>query len=360
MRLPGVAAACLLLPALIAGGGCSKGSGEGMVEGRATIAGAPAAGADAQFYVRQGEERSGTPFRTVRVGEDGAFRAALPAGNYYLVVRATVRDGARSRTYKGEFAGNPVRVGGGAAARGIEVPLAEMSSGGFTAQENTAVTGSVSIGGRPAEGAHVYAYPAGAGTARGPSWVAFARVGADGRFRLALREGEYLVAARRKGGDDETGAMRESGESSGDDARRVSLPGGAVRDVGTIALHVPEESKRRARAGLGGQETFAAELRGTVVRDDGSPGAGVYVMAYADRRMIGRPFAVSGKTGADGTFVLRLPRAGTYYLGARSAYGGPLSPGEWVGSWDGAADHGISVAAGERRAGLAIRVVEKW
>jgi hypothetical protein len=360
MKANRILAAALLALASMSAAGCSRGGGDGTVEGKATIAGSPAGGADAQFFVKQGVERSGTPFRTVRAGQDGAFRAAMPPGSYYLVVRATVRDGARSRAYKGEFPGNPVRVDAGGRVEGVVVALAEMSSGGFAAQEKTGVTGAVTLAGRPLEGAYVYAYPASAKTARGPAYLAFARTGADGRFRLALREGEFLVAARRKGGDDETGAMRETGESSGEDIRRVSLSAGIMREIGSIALHQPEEGRRRERAEKGGQETFAAELRGTVTREGGAPGEGIYVMAYADRRMIGRPFAVSGKTGADGAFTLRLPRAGTFYIGARSAFGGPLSPGEWVGSWDGAADHGIAVSEGDRKAGLRIQVVEKW
>ncbi len=348
------------LALLLSIAGCSKGGGDGKVEGKATIAGAGAAGADAQFFVKQGAERSGTPFLTVRAGDDGVFRASMPPGNYYLVVRATVRDGARNRTYKGEYPANPVRVAAGGRIGPAVVPLAEMSSGGFMPQEKTGVAGIVKMSGSPASGAYVYAYPAAAKTARGPAYVAFARTSADGRFRLPLREGEFLVVARRKGGDDETGAMRETGGTSGDEVVRVTLAAGVLRDLGVIALHPASESKRRVRAEKGGQETFAAELLGQVTREDGSPGSGVYVMAYPDRRMIGRPFAVSGVTGKDGAFSLRLPRSGTFYIGARSAFGGPLSPGEWVGAWDGTPDHGVSLADGDRKAGMRIKVVEKW
>jgi hypothetical protein len=133
-----------------------------------------------------------------------------------------------------------------------------------------------------------------------------------------------------------------------------------MTDVGRIALRDPEEARRRRRAGAGGQETPAAEIRGMVARDDGSPAPGVRVMAYADPRMIGRPFAVSGPTGGDGAFLLRLPKPGKFYLGARSELGGPVSPGEWIGSYDGAPDHGVSVRNGEQREGIRIRVVEKW
>ncbi|MEK6778642.1 MAG: hypothetical protein AABY80_03145, partial [Candidatus Deferrimicrobiota bacterium] len=133
-----------------------------------------------------------------------------------------------------------------------------------------------------------------------------------------------------------------------------------MKDVGAISLRPLEEGKRRLRAEAGGQEREKAEVRGTVVRDNGSPGAGVHVMAYADGRMIGRPFAISGKTGEDGAFLLKLPRAGKFYLGARSERGGPVSPGEWVGTFDGTADHSVEISKGERKDGLRIKVSEKW
>jgi hypothetical protein len=237
--------------------------------------------------------------------------------------------------------------------------MAEMSSG-FSPREGTGVSGKVLHGGKGAAAVFVYAYPAEAGTVRGPAWVAFARTDDRGRFRLALREGAFRLVARRKGGDDETGAMGAAGASGDAGAGAVSVPPGRVVDVGSIVLHVPEEARRRERAARGGQEAAVAELRGTVTREDGSPAPGVRVMAYGDRRMIGRPFAISGATGADGAFVLRLSRGGTFHIGARSGSGGPLSPGEWVGSWDGSPDHGLAVAPGERREGLRIGVVEKW
>lgn len=83
-------------------------------------------------------------------------------------------------------------------------------------------------------------------------------------------------------------------------------------------------------------------------------------MAYTDRRMIGRPFAISGKTGGSGAFLLKLPKAGKFYIGARSERGGPVSPGEWVGTFDGTADHSVEVRPRERVDGLRIRVSEKW
>ncbi len=351
--VPWAAGALLLASAW----GCAPTSG--MVEGKATIEGRPAARAEIQFFVRAGTERTGTPFAVGEAGDDGTFRTALPPGPYYVIGRKTVREGTRDRVYKGEYVRNPVSVGAGRTVSGIDLALSEMSSAGFVPQEGTDVTGSVRSGGKPARDAFVYAYPEEAGTVRGPAYVAFARTDDLGRFRVPLREGSFVIVARRKGREDETGAMRSSGETGGE-GERVLLKTGATTDVGVISLRPPEEGKRRRRADAGGQETAGAEIRGSVVRDDGSPGAGMHVMAYSDRRMVGRPFAISGKTGEGGDFRLPLPKAGRYYLGARSERGGPVSPGEWVGTFDGSQDHSVEVGQGEKKDGLRIRVSEKW
>jgi hypothetical protein len=154
--------------------------------------------------------------------------------------------------------------------------------------------------------------------------------------------------------------MGETGASGGEGAPPVRVDPGRTAEAAPIRLHAPEEARRRERAAKGGQESAVAELRGTVSSEDGTAAPGVRVMAYADRRMIGRPFAISGSTGADGAFLLRLPRGGTFYLGARSGSGGPLSPGERVGSWDGSPDHGMTMAPGEKRGDVKIVVEEKW
>lgn len=349
-----LAAAVLLL--LVPGCGPRTGT----VAGTAVIGDAAAPGAEVQFFVKAGAERSGAPFAAVKAGGDGTFRIELPPGAYFVVARTAVREGGRDRTYKGEFAGNPVAVTAGGAVRAIRIAMAEMSSAGFAPRAGTGVGGKVTSGGRPVRGAYVYAYPAGSLTVRGPSFVAFARTDAAGRFRLLLREGSFVVVARRKGGDDETGTMTPDGESGGGEGKAVTLSAGTMIEVGEIALHRPRGASLRVRAGAGGQEKAAAEIRGTVVRDDGSAGEGVYVMAYADHRMIGRPFAISGRTGKEGGFVLVLPRAGTFYLGARSGRGGPVSPGEWVGTYDGDPAHAVSVGPGGRREGIRIRVAETW
>lgn len=355
-RLCGAVAAA----ALCASGAAGCAPERGTVAGTVTAGGGPAPGAEVRFFLREGPKRSGEPFAVAETDSAGRFRALLPPGEYHVVARRTEVLAGRERAFKGEHPGNPVAVAAGRAVEGIDVEMVEMSSGGFAPRRDTAVTGAVTSGGKPAPGAYVFAYASDAGTVRGPSFVAFAVADERGRFRLPLREGNFAVVARRKGGEDETGAMRPDGESSAEPGVAVALSPGEVKDVGKIPLHPAREDQRRRRAAAGGLEAGEAEIRGTVTNEKGAPVAGVHVMAYTDGRMIGRPHAISGKTGADGAFVLRLPKGGRFFVGARSGAGGPVSPGEWVGTYDGAPDHSVEVQKGQRREGIAIRVEEKW
>lgn len=53
----------------------------------------------------------------------------------------------------------------------------------------------------------------------------------------------------------------------------------------------------------------------------------LYVFAYLDSRMVGKPTYISAASDAQGFYRLYLGTGGTYYLGARSTFGGPLEPG---------------------------------
>ena len=59
-------------------------------------------------------------------------------------------------------------------------------------------------------------------------------------------------------------------------------------------------------------------------------------------------------------FQFGLILGGTYFIGARSNYGGPREPGEWVGTFDGRADHAIAVSAGKSHSLGVLTVREVW
>ena len=76
--------------------------------------------------------------------------------------------------------------------------------------------------------------------------------------------------------------------------------------------------------------------------------------------MVGKPAHISAPTTRDGRFNLYLEDGGTIFIGARSAYGGPLEPGEWVGTYDGQDDHSLHVPSGSEQDIGTIVVKEVW
>jgi hypothetical protein len=99
---------------------------------------------------------------------------------------------------------------------------------------------------------------------------------------------------------------------------------------------------------------------GRVVDTEGQPLSGLYVFAYLDSRMTGKPAYISAPTGDDGRFALHLGDGGTYYVGARSAFGGPLEPGERIGTYDADPRHAAVAAKGTTRSLGDIVVREAW
>jgi hypothetical protein len=65
---------------------------------------------------------------------------------------------------------------------------------------------------------------------------------------------------------------------------------------------------------------------------------------------------MSDLTGEDGRYRLAVPVPGTYFLGARSGYGGSPQPGGFYGRYEGNPAHVISIREGERLTGIDIVV----
>jgi hypothetical protein len=69
-----------------------------------------------------------------------------------------------------------------------------------------------------------------------------------------------------------------------------------------------------------------------------------------------QPAFISPPADAAGRYVINLSRGGTFYIGARSAYGDSPGRGEWYGRYDGAPDHAVTVETGALAEGIDIRV----
>ncbi len=190
---------------------------------------------------------------------------------------------------------------------------------------------------------------------RGPPYL---RLGPlpDGRFELELPPGEYRVVARRRENGESTGPVR-AGDLKSDPVTVRVAPGKPVR------LDMLAYVKRgNAKQPLGAKDTWVTMIRGRVLDAEGRPVEGVRVHVYDHIQMSERPKLVSAKTGPDGRYEVRLPGGGTYYLCARSRYGGPPEVGELYGRYDrGTIDpSGVVVPEGKTLTGVDITVHRVW
>lgn len=280
---------------------------------------------------------------------DGLFRLELPPGTYALYARDEAR---------GLFAQcgrNPLTVAESSQWAGLQAvrtrpPTKEVYGDEYSA----AVEGRVLHRGEPLAGAYVYLYLDAAEDLKGQGYRMSLPTGTDGRFAFdGLPESGYYLVVRKRSDGQRVGPVRE-GDYFG------VYPGNPVQAVAGRSLQVTMPAVMKVRAEQRPLEAAGPSgpvVRGVVADGQGRPAAGLYVFAYTER-VVGhkRPAALSAAVGENGAFMLRLPQAGTYYLGAREYYGDSPAPGERFGMYDATADHGLEVKAGQLVEGLTIVV----
>ncbi len=279
--------------------------------------------------------------RSAPSDSEGLYQLELPVGTYALF-------GWNHDRSRFAFCGrNPVNLAEGSTWVGLQsVPVATPASDVYDDDYNAAIEGQVLHEGTPLEGAYVYLYLDVAEDLKGQGYRLSMPTGADGYFRFdGLPESDYYLVARHRQNGQRVGPVQE-GDSFG------LFPGNPLTaragQVQQVKLHTVAKLKDASESETFGRATGPV-LGGIVVDPSGQGVAGVHVFAYVDR-VIGhqRPAAISTPTSADGTFVVNLPEPGTYYVGAREAYGDSPAPGELFGMYEESADHGLTIDKGQR------------
>lgn len=182
------------------------------------------------------------------------------------------------------------------------------------------------------------------------------RLDNDGKFTIALPEGQYYMGATRKPAGKPIGPPREGDYFfiSADDKGipiTYNVKSSSSIDLGKIAKAVTFKSNTVNY----GKGTTAIE--GVVLDDEGKPVEGAFVFAFVSAIKVGRPLFTSDPTGKDGKFILRVHDSGKYYLKVRSMYGGgPPVAGELIGNYGEKEPLAVSVQKGDRMTGLTIKV----
>jgi hypothetical protein len=362
---PFLAAGALLL--LLPSSSCSTHPGSvagqaaraGAVVVRATFRDSPLAGARVEFRLPP-EGPGKTPVAVGTTDREGIAAFDLPPGRYLLSARWT-KDGDGSRPVApGDryawFGGNPV-FKAQEDSKVIFLSMEEFPEPPATVGEpagGTGVGGRVLADGAPVDGASVFAYVRTETSFHDPGFAVSAPTGADGSFVIELPPGDYYLLVRKRSGGGVAGPMRK-GDMFG------YYPGNpvAVRAGGYRLLSIPAIAlKLRNVPTYSGMYKGAALIEGRIVAHDGTPRAGAYAALYENPDLLNRPAYLSEETGADGRFRLPVPVPGTFFLGARSGYGGAPGRGDVYGRFEGNAEHSVTVGRGDHLEGVVITVHE--
>lgn len=181
----------------------------------------------------------------------------------------------------------------------------------------------------PLAGAQLYVFREGQDL-KGPAFVASEPTDEEGGFSVSLPPGKYFFVVRKRESGDAVGPVR-TGDYHSEVIGPVTVRAGEpiARDI--VALRKLGETKDLPSATPAPTSTG---IRGTITDADGKPVKGARLHAYTYPQMSERPKYVSEETGADGRYVLFFPEGGTFYLAARSRFGGPPKIGELYGRYD--------------------------
>ena len=321
----------------------------------------PLAAAQVEIYLKADKDRSVQPFVVATTDTEGRYSVSLPEGHYFVIgKKRESTDEGRTRMLMAESPANPHQV----FEVMTQVPsfnLHEMGREGLPiADASTGVSGQITYKGEPVARAFVYIYTETDTGLVGPSYGEAIQTDKDGSFTINLPSGRYYLVARKRADGSRSGAL-----SPGD--LNVHYPGNPVEvrsgerlvlvDFSLAEVDAKVHAQRQADGVFAKTDTM---LHGQIVDSDGQSVSDVYVFAYLDSRMVGKPVHMSVPTDIDGQFELFLSDGGTYYIGARSAFGGPLEPGEWVGTFDGEPDHRVTITRGANDDLGSIIVKEFW
>jgi hypothetical protein len=345
---------CLLAAA------CSP-SGETGLEGTVLFAERPVAGATVEVYLRAEKDRATLPFTSVATDENGRYQLNLPAGRYYLIGKKKDESAdGRSRMLLGECPANPLEVEK-AIGKAPTFSLREMGRDGELAgSADTGTRGRLMINGQPLAHAFVYVYTEKTGGLMGPSYGTAVQSDVDGRFTVNLPPGRYFLAARQRADGSRVGEVTGGDLNGVYPGNPIEVNKGQILDLGDFPLQPVDADRNRQRRAEGRFVVTDTALSGRVVDADREPVAGISVFAYLDSRMVGKPTYLSAPSDGDGRFVIYLGEGGTYFLGARGSLGGPLEPGERVGTYDGDPRHAVAVERGQSADIGTIQVREVW
>jgi hypothetical protein len=347
--------------------GCRGNDKETRIKGIVNYNGTGLSEATIEIYLKRGKDKSIPPFMTGETTEDGNFIISLPPGRYFVIGKKRFMEGGITKMLMGEYPKNPVIVKSGDTVTISPFSLFNMGEDKRLDIEGSGITGNVTHEGVAPEGAFLYVYPESNPNMIGPSYVVSTEIEGDGKFKVNLLPGSYYVAIRKRSSMTKLGYL-DIGDLSADyKGNPITVKEDEYLDLGEFKLHEVDSERLKKIKADEAKLVFSVKITGSVTDEEGEPVSGIYVYAYKDPKMVGKPEALSKETDETGDYTLYLTTIGNdskehkYYIGARTNFGGPLEPGEYVGTYNENPEHVLTITGGEDNIeDIDITVKEVW
>ena len=288
----------------------------------------------------------------------------IPPGRYFVIGKKRFMEGGITKMLMGEYPKNPVIVKSGKVVKLAPFSLFNMGEDKALNIEGSGITGSATKDAGDITGAYIYVYPESTPDLFGPSYAVSQEVEKDGTFKINLLPGKYRIGIRQRGNMTKLGILNLGDYALEYEGNPVTVKQDEYNDLGELKLHLVDEKKLEKVKKDELKVSFRAKITGEIKNEDDEPVQGIYVYAYKDPKMVGKPEAISKKTDEKGRYVLYIPHGGDsstrYYIGARTNIGGPLEPGEYVGTYNENPEHSLLISVEEQIKDVNITVKEVW
>ena len=184
--------------------------------------------------------------------------------------------------------------------------------------------------GTPVAGAYVNIYPDTLSNLLGPSQFISSPTGTDGRFTVEVPPGTFYVVARKRASGDPSGPL-SPGDLYSEHQRVITTVIDGKLSVVDLTV-APVKAPMFFKKAMVEQETTTG-IRGILIDAAGNPVPGSFAVAYTNADVKRLPDYASTLSDSQGSFVIYLPEAGDYYLGARVHAWDMPHPGELYGKY---------------------------
>ncbi|MBI5208063.1 MAG: hypothetical protein HY934_09800 [Candidatus Firestonebacteria bacterium] len=297
-------------------------------------------------------------------GTPGTFTIYVKPGKYYLVARKRwnyAKVGPlRTGDFDASYFNNPIIVKENQFTEIGQIELNEIREERDKIPEGSGIKGKVIIDDKKIDDVFVYIYNNDDSQLRGPSYYLTKPVKDDGSFKINLLPGTYFLVARKRKSGSKLGPLDEGDFNSIYEKNPINVIKNEYFDAGELYLKKIDSQKLNdiKKGDIASNKNLTTVIKGFITNKKGEKIKNIYAFVYKDYQMVGKPLSRSLATQKDGKYEIFLKEGGIYYIGARNTFGGPLEPGDLVGSYNGTQDHLVKLKNGETLENINIVIEE--